>query len=56
MVVVVVVVAAVPVVLVSSPAAPSASPNVPDGSMLAFSSLCWPFALVDAFEQQPCHQ
>jgi Mg2+/citrate symporter len=33
-----------------------AFPVVLDRSMLAFSSLCWPFALVVAFEQQPCHQ
>jgi hypothetical protein len=31
-------------------------PVVLDGSVLAFLSLCWPFAVVVAFEQLSCHQ
>jgi hypothetical protein len=53
---VVVVVAAVPVVLVSFsvafPAAPSASPNVLAASELAFQSWCSPFAAAAASERQ----
>ena len=33
-----------------------AFPVVLDGSVLAFLSLCWPFVVVVAFEQQPRHQ
>jgi hypothetical protein len=31
-------------------------PIVLDGFVLAFPSLCWPFAVVVAFVQQPRHQ
>jgi hypothetical protein len=51
-VVVEVVVVAVPVVFVESPAAPGASPDVPDGSALTFPSWYSPFAAVAAFERQ----
>jgi hypothetical protein len=33
----------------------ASSPVGPDGSVLAFLSLCWPFAVVVVFDQQPRH-
>jgi hypothetical protein len=53
----------VEVVVVVVPAVPDAFLGVtasfhvvPDRSVLAFLSSCWPFVVVVAFEQQPCHQ
>ena len=51
-----VVVATVPAVLSAFLGVLASFPIVLDGSMLAFLSLCWPFAVVVAFEQQSCHQ
>jgi hypothetical protein len=54
-----VVVAVVPVVPVALGAFLDvfiAFPVVPDRSMLAFLSLCWPFVVVVTFEQQTRHQ
>jgi hypothetical protein len=51
------------VVIVVVPAIPDAFlgvlasfPIILDESVLAFLSLCWPFAIVVAFEQQSRHQ
>jgi hypothetical protein len=51
--VVVVVVPAVPGAFLGVPAS---FPIVLDGFVLAFLSLCCPFDVVVAFEQQSCHQ
>jgi hypothetical protein len=56
LVVVEVVVVVVPAVLGAFLGVLASFPIVLDGSMLAFLSLCWPFAVVVAFEQQSCHQ
>jgi hypothetical protein len=51
-----VVVVVVPTVLRAFLGVLASFPVVPDGSVLAFRSLCWPFAVVVAFEQQSRHQ
>ena len=46
----------VEVVVVVVPTIPDAFLDILDISVLAFLSSCWPFVVVVAFEQQPCHQ